>query len=487
MTENYLYNLSKPDIESLIDTLDTDGVNNTQGYSYIPLVASNKGNEYSEVVDARARLAALNNKEALDELSERVAEIEESIRKPTSFTPAGKIFVKDYNLMDFSGTVARGNGYVAYISKRIYYSRDGEKFDEIDERDPESLAKITAVGFNWDQRLFNHGTIAFTDNAFFLYGPSYNTLVYTTDFKTFTKVEGLPEDAAFMFLIENESSTKLIASDRRVFSLSKSGVTLLGTSNISPNINYLDFDEVAVKFNGNYYAINSGKLYKSEDFINFTEVPITASGKSVSDILRFFIIHDSTDTLFVTSYSRAVFTTDGETWTDVVMPSLYEDMDVYCKFPIDIRQINDNGSRAYYAILHGDNGILANGIFKWTSLTQEPTCIYHMRYNKTNGICTTLDSNTIKEVNNHIYFIERLDTAGSNTLSVFEIGPKGLTIVALLDLPTTSIGLQKLSYTATYQSQPGVGTIFAINDNLYITNGNGCNYKQIKVYQPGVN
>ena len=497
MTENYLYSLSKPNIENLINELDTKGKNNPEMSGYEPLVGNKKGStQYLEVIDARARLATLNNKEDLDEISERLTEIENSLSGSSNYVSAGKTFVRDPDLVRCTGYVAHGNGYTVYVSSHINYSKDGEHFEQVLEDDglPEGM---TAVGFDWDTRYFRYAKMAFTDGAFFFYSVHYGIIVWTSDFKTFTKIDGFESTSAIL-LPDEDHAIVIEGNNKNVYSLSKNGLTLLGTANILPEVNNLDTDEVLAKFNNNnYYSISNGDLYTSTDLVNYTKVTVTDGNKTLSDIGRYYIIKaekpNENDILVASNEEDAAFTSDGEAWTFITLPDLGQGRHVYCSSPISIKRINDSGNISYYAIIQSrQNNVFGNGIYKWSSLTEEPTCIYHVKQNKAPAnlsIDIYLTSNIIKKANNRIYFIDKLNSSSSSYRTIFEISSKGLTIATSLLMPITNYGVSMLTYNAMYGAGSGPGNnLFEINGNLYITSGGDSgNYKQIEVYVPGAN
>ena len=504
MNENYLYILPKSNIEDFVNNLEENRSNSD--ITYQATYMSTKNSNVQEVVDARTRLAAIENKEAIDSLTSRVATMESLVNAP-EYQEVGKTFVHDGRLMG-CGHACTGNGYTAYTGYYLAYSTDGKKFTYIDTSLGGIPEGMTCVGFEYEDRMFRYSQMLFADGLFFIYLPNVfeqsPLLVSTSDFKTFTKVEGFgDEDLSYAILLpdevefpdEGDNTVKFIVGNK-VYQLSANGPTLLGTMNISLDIDYLDIKEVLSKFQGNYYGISNGKLYKSSDMLTYTEVPVVVDNKTFNDIQRFNIIRGKAtplqeegytreDILIVSSNSKAAYTSEGTYWHNIEIPTFAEDGYIFCESPIDIKKIQDrNLNDAYYAIIQQDSSDNAC-IYKWSSLSDTPTCFYRVREDGSNGISLSLENNIIKEVNGIIYFIDKYGTHGNlYALSedcISRITPLTIAPMALYTNPFTSI----LGYDAFYGRSKTPACIFDVNGYLYITSGtsNVC-FKQIPVYAP---
>ena len=486
MDENYLYSLPKADVESFINTLE-EGRNNPNN-SYVATYMNTKGSSVQEVVDARTRLAAIENKEAIDSLTSRVATMESLVNAP-EYREVGKTFVHDGMLLGFKGVICHGNGITAYLSDYLAYSTDGKTFKYYLDPGDGTPEGMTCVGFDYTYHLFRNGQILFTDGLFFIYSSREYMLMSSPDLKTFTKIEGFEDNDLYdAIMLPDGDTVKIITYDNKVYQLSSNGATLLGTMNIELDTSYLDVPEVLTKFNNKYWGIDSDSLYCSDDMLTYTEVPITINNKSFSGIKRFYVLKATNDNeqdiLVASSKSNVAFTIDGENWEGVSLPTMQDNRSIYCSTPIDIKKISSDSASFYFAIIQ--TGVTYNsGIYRWSNLNESPICIYQPKEDDSNAIKLGLFDNALKVVNNNIYFLDKseykYDIVELKYNNISKITPT--TIPELENYPNQIS--KPLGYNAIRGNKAPPSIICMVNDCLYITSGQSSNaYKQIPVYAP---
>ena len=489
--ENYLYSFPKSEIESQLNTLE--GYRNDSGNTYKAAFMNTSTNKTTkkvttqEMVDPRTRLAVMENKEAIEELTNRLSNLNIPSNDGPKYVPAGKMFVKmGASSVSCYGNTAQGNGYSVYINNGITYTRDGETFKTI-YCEPETEEGITLVGFEKEYRMLRYAQVAFADNAFFFYCGWIDSpiVIYTTDFQTFTKVD--LDNISGGLLLQDENDAKLIAQGK-AYSITTSGATLLGEPNIELKVQNMDNNEVIAKLNGYYYGISysGNELYKSEDFVNFTKVSTPLDGNPA----RYAILNGSSNSkiLVVSNKFDMVYTTDGENWSHVAKPTFidknanlveYEEseeeqnVDIMGNDPLNIHELNG----AYYAILRSTRSAYYSGIFKWTSLDSKPEYIYVQSPDAAyKNILSFNEHNILKKVDDNLFFIYRGRIFVINNLGVFNI-PEST-------IPNTDFS--DLQYNAYYGSASlSMTSVFKIFDNLYFADASGTEgYRQITVYKP---
>jgi hypothetical protein len=83
MTDTLLYAFSKEQCESFVESLEQAEASSSKppAYNYSNTQKNRKTGEvtYFEIVDARSRLCAMDNKERIEQLSERITALEEAL------------------------------------------------------------------------------------------------------------------------------------------------------------------------------------------------------------------------------------------------------------------------------------------------------------------------------------------------------------------------------------------------------------------------
>ena len=490
--ENYLYSFPKSKIEEELNTLESKRNDASLKYLATYMNESSDGSQITELIDPRTRLAVIENKEAINSLNERLSNLNISSNDTPNYIEAGKAFVRMPSESVYCyGRRAQGNGYNVFLSGQLNYSKDGEDFKTVN-CDYYMQEGIETVGFEASYGLFRYAQIVFADNAFFLYCPKQPIIIYTTDFTSFTKVN-LDAPANGLLMVDGEIVKFIDTSSNNVYKITKDGGELLGTANISLNFNNLDQDEIFIKFNEYYYAISyyPQKLYKSADLINYTEVSTSLWG----DVDRYALLKDESnnDILVISNKTGAAFTTDGETWTDIALPTFVsmddedaedeesedendEEIGIRCPDAINIHKLNGK----YYAILRPDTGNHYGGIYQWSSLNKTPKCIYLDKENELNNTNPRFNQHSvIKSVDDNLFFIYRGNIFEINDLGVFRVSDS---IIPNTSFPDFDYNAFAGEGDSNRSSQTNV---FKINGNLYFADsGSTEGYKQVTVYKP---
>ena len=492
MDENYLNIPSRQSIEAYIDTLESYRNDNDPATDYSQTYLTIKKSQIMEQVDARSRLATIENKEAIDALEARLERLEQPTKRLVS---VGKQLKSTYFARGWAKCPIYGNGIWLISSASggsLYISKDnGKTIQNLDPRDrtdcifTNDFNVYDEQGDSWTDStgnspytIFKACEIAFKNNKFFIYS-NMGKLYETVDAHEFTKIDLDSSGQPVGFFMEDNNKLLLVCSNMQIYEYNENEDSwlLLGEANWSINTNGFGRP---IKFNNNLYIIdwNDGLSILSDNYLSHTKVQFNSTINSTcyvgDDPDRVYI---ENNILFVSCAKDVIYTDDGENWNILVLPILpgNRTSSDYTDTTTGIKLTYLESNNCYYGIIRcaGHRDVIgACGIYKWSSLDSTPECISDSTFADYifNGLSDILNLDGI------LYCSVEADTYGDYNL--FKIIDDVITNTGF----HTEYGIRP--YTE-YGYSPTISQntfITKMNDRLYIVSGYNCSYREEDIY-----
>ena len=391
MNTEYLYNIDKSSLESYVKDLNTKKSANPSNYSEHYLETSDSGN--LEIVDARARLATMETKEALDELEAAISELENNntgtnTSVPTKkLVPVGKQFV-DFSRKSDSGCCAWirspvGNGKLYAVTSDTYIlsvSYDsGKTFNTIDTNsisiDDESFFENSENLSRFGKK----GEVIFYKNAFILFTQNWSagtgTYIFrSADLINFKLIGNITESGSFLnsfAFIDNNKLIFMDVSNHKAYDVQDDSVVCLGNTNadIDVFVGYSVVEDRVIRLNDTlFFKSSDGKIKILSD--NYLDTTIVENELIPREVLNFSIQNNK---LIVSNQDTAVYSDDGTNWQKIRLPDIgeVEDYETYCDNGIQVLY-NESENRYYSFIKYPKAFKDFCGIYCWTDLNEPP-------------------------------------------------------------------------------------------------------------------
>jgi hypothetical protein len=392
MNTEYLYNIDKSSLESYVADLNTKKSANPSNYSEHYLETSDSGN--LEIVDARARLATIETKEALDELEAAISELENNntgtnTSVPTKkLVPVGKQFV-DFSRKSDNGCCAWirspvGNGKLYAVTSDLYKLQvsydSGKTFNTID-------TNSISIDTNGDESFFENsenlsrfgkkGEVIFYKNAFILFTQNWSagtgTYIFrSVDLINFKLIGNITESDSFTSSFAFIGNNKLIfmdVSNHKAYDVQDDSVVCLGNTNADVEVDDSVVEDRVIKLNDTLFFKSFDRKIKilSDNYLDTTIVENELIPK---DVLNFSIQNNK---LIASNQDTAVYSDDGTNWQKIRLPDIgeVEYYETNCDNGIQVLY-NESENRYYSFIKYLKNFKDFCGIYCWTDLNEPP-------------------------------------------------------------------------------------------------------------------
>lgn len=427
MNTEYLYNIDKSSLESYVQDLNAKKFAKPDNYNEHYLEAS--GNGYLEIVDARARLATMETKEALDELEAAISELEnnntsQDTSVPTKkLVPVGKQFVKPSSSNGYYSWIRSpvGNGELYAVTNDLYkfsVSYDsGKTFNTItnnisingDDSFFESNENLTRFG--------RKGEIVFYNNAFIIFTQNWNAGVDTgtyvfrsNDLINFNIIGNITESDSFpnsFAFIDNDKLIFIDSQNHKAYDVQDKSVVCLGTTSADIDVfeGYSVVEDRVIRLNDKLFFKGSdetngnGKIKILSN--NYLDTTIVENELIPEDVLNFSIQNNK---LIASNKDTAVYSDDGTNWQRICLPDIgeVEYYKTYCDYGIQVLY-NESEDRYYSFIKYSGSFKEFSGIYCWTDLNEPPERVVSSI--PTEDFYNSSVSSCLKKLGNKIYFL----------------------------------------------------------------------------------
>ena len=390
MNTEYLYNIDKSSLESYVADLNTKKSANPSNYSEHYLETSDSGN--LEIVDARARLATIETKEALDELEAAISELENNntgtdTPVPTKkLVPVGKQFV-DFSRKSDNGCCAWtrspvGNGELYAVTNDLYKLQvsydSGKTFNTIDTNsisiDDESFFEnsenLTKFGRKGEVIFYKNAFILFTQN----WGGEGTYIFRSVDLINFKLIGNITESSSFLnsfAFIDNNKLIFMDVSNHKAYDIQDDSVVCLGntSADIDVFIGYSVVEDRVIRLNDTLFFKSSDEKIKilSDNYLDTT---IVENELIPEDVVNFSIQNNK---LIASNQNTAVYSDDGTNWQKIRLPDIgeVERYETNCDYGIQVLY-NESENRYYSFIKYPTYLKDFCGIYCWTDLNESP-------------------------------------------------------------------------------------------------------------------